>query len=47
VLEKNVNINLEINDYLESKEERLFSMVKSKIEIVLKTGKDLRLPYLS
>ncbi|NUJ97398.1 KH domain-containing protein [Candidatus Gracilibacteria bacterium] len=47
MLEKSVNINLEINDYLESKEERLFSMVKSKIEIVIKTGKDLRLPYLS
>jgi predicted RNA-binding protein Jag len=46
-LEKGVNINLEINDYLESKEEKLLSMVKSKIEVVLKTGRDLKLPYLS
>jgi len=46
-LQKNININLEVNDYLESKEEKLLSMVKSKIEIVLRTGRDLKLPYLS
>jgi len=46
-LEKNVKIHLEVNDYLESKEEKLLQMVKRKIEVVEQTGKDIKLPFLS
>ena len=46
-LGKNIKIHLEINDYLESKEERLLQMVKRKIELVEQTGKDIKLPFLS
>lgn len=46
-LEKNIKIHLEINDYLESKEEKLLQMIKRKIEVVEQTGKDIKLPFLS
>jgi len=36
-LEEKVVIHLEINDYMESKDNRLFDFVKNKIEFVEKT----------
>jgi hypothetical protein len=32
-----VKLHLEVNDYMESKDERLFSFIKSKIELVEKS----------
>lgn len=47
LLGKNVIIHMEVNDYLQAKEEKLLAYVRTKIELVDKTGKDFRLPYLS
>jgi predicted RNA-binding protein Jag len=38
---------MEVNDYLQAKEEKLLSYVQSKIDLVERTGKDFRLPYMS
>jgi len=46
-MEQNIILHLEVNDYLKSKEERLFSFIESKIAIVEKSGKDLVLPFLT
>lgn len=46
-LEKNVSIQLEINDYLESKESKLFKFIDSKIAFAIKIGKDIKLSGLS
>ncbi|MDD2870552.1 MAG: KH domain-containing protein [Candidatus Gracilibacteria bacterium] len=42
-----VKIHLEINDYIKSKDDRLFDFIKSKIEYVKKTKKDFCLPFYS
>ena len=47
LLWKNIIIHIEINDYLQAKEEKLLVYVKSKIDLVEKTWKDFRLPFLS
>lgn len=47
LLWKNVIIHMEVNDYLQAKEEKLLLYVKSKIDLVEKSGKDFRLPFLS
>ncbi len=44
---ENIVIHLEVNDYLESKDKKLFRFIESKIRIVEKTGKDVRLPFLT
>ena len=46
-MEQNIILHLEVNDYLKSKEERLFSFIESKIAIVEKSGNDLELPFLT
>lgn len=44
---KKIKLHLEINDYVHSKDEKLFSFVKSKIDL-LKNGKDsIILPFLN
>ena len=40
-----IKLHLEINDYMESKDERLFSFIQSKIELVEKTWRDIKLPF--
>lgn len=40
-----VKLHLEINDYMESKDERLFAFIKSKIEYVEKSWRDIKLPF--
>lgn len=40
-----VKLHLEVNDYMESKDERLFSFIKSKIELVEKSWRDVKLPF--
>ncbi len=46
-LEENIILHIEINDYLKSKEDKLINFIKSKIDFVEKTWKDLKLPFLS
>jgi len=46
-MEQNIILHLEVNDYLKSKEERLFNFIESKIAIVQKSGKSLQLPFLT
>jgi len=40
-----VRLHLEVNDYIENKDERLFSFIKSKIVQLQKTKKDICLPF--
>ncbi len=46
-LGKSIIIHLEINDYLQAKEQKLIEMINSKIDYVKKNGGDYKLPYLS
>ena len=40
-----IKLHLEVNDYMESKDEKLFLFIKSKIIIVEKTSRDIQLPF--
>ncbi len=40
-----VRLHLEVNDYVETKDERLFSFIKSKIEQLRRTKEDICLPF--
>ena len=42
-----IKIHIEINDYIKSKDDRLFDFIKYKIEFVKKTKKDFCLPFYS
>lgn len=42
-----IKLHMEVNDYMESKDEKLFSFINSKISIVEKTSKDIQLPFYS
>jgi len=42
-----VKLHLEVNDYMESKDEKLFSFIKSKIVTLEKTSRDIQLPFYS
>ncbi len=42
---KKIKIHLEVNDYIKSKDDRLFDFIKSKVEYVKKSKKDFCLPY--
>ncbi|MBW7954350.1 KH domain-containing protein [Candidatus Gracilibacteria bacterium] len=44
--ETSLIIHLEVNDYLSKKDDKLFSFISKKIELV-KSGKDIVLPYYS
>lgn len=44
---ENIILHLEVNDYLQKKDEKLFSYIESKIQIVEKTGSDFRLPFFT
>jgi predicted RNA-binding protein Jag len=46
-LGKFIHLHLEVNDYMKSKDERLFRFLESKISFVLSTGKSIRIPNLS
>ncbi len=46
-LDQKIKLHIEVNNYVESKDERLFSFIKSKIEYLKKSDKeDIRLPFL-
>lgn len=42
-----IHIHLEINDYLEKKDEKLLAFIESKIKQVQSSGKEIILPYLN
>ncbi len=42
-----VNIHVEVNDYLEKKDEKLLGFIASKIEYVKKSGKEIVLPFFT
>ncbi|GAB0175034.1 MAG: KH domain-containing protein [Candidatus Altimarinota bacterium] len=42
-----IHLHLEVNDYMKSKDERLFKFLESKIAFVMSTGKSIRIPNLS
>lgn len=44
---KFVHVHLEVNDYMKSKDERLYRFLDSKIEFVVTTGKSIRIPSLN
>ena len=42
-----INIHLEVNDYLKKKDEKLLSFIKSKIDFVQKSWKEVLLPFFT
>lgn len=46
-LENKFIIHIEVNDYMESKDKRLFDFVKSKIDFCEKSWKEVILPFFS
>jgi len=42
-----INIHIEVNDYLKSKEDKLLSLVKFKIDLINKNWKEIIMPFLS
>jgi len=44
-VEEKIRIHLKINDYQDSKDERLFHFITSKIQWVKKSGKNVELPF--
>lgn len=42
-----VHVHLEVNDYMKSKDERLFRFLDSKIEFVTSTGRSSKIPNLT
>ena len=46
-LEDYIIVHLEINDYMKLKEEKLLSYIKTKIQFVKDTGKEITLPFFT
>lgn len=46
-LEEHIQIHVEVNDYLEKKDEKLLSFIKTKIEYVKQSWKEIILPFLT
>lgn len=44
---KFIHLHLEVNDYMKSKDERLFRFLESKIAFVMSTWKSIKIPNLS
>lgn len=42
-----IHLHLEVNDYLQEKDARLYRFIESKVELVSKTWKEIILPQLS
>ncbi len=42
-----IKLHMEINDYIKSRDDRLFDFIKSKISYVKSSKKDFRLPFYS
>ncbi len=42
-----IKLHIEVNDYMKTKDERLFDFIKAKIRLVEKNWKDIQLPFYS
>lgn len=42
-----INLHVEVNDYLEKKDEKLLAFIKQKIEYVKSSGKEMILPFFT
>jgi len=40
-----IKLHLEVNDYIKSKDDRLLDFIKHKIDYLVKTWKDIKLPF--
>jgi predicted RNA-binding protein Jag len=47
IIWKTIKLNVEINDYVKSKDDRLFDFIQKEISYLEKTWKDIQLPYFS
>jgi predicted RNA-binding protein Jag len=47
ITKKYIHVHLEVNDYMKTKDERLFRFLDSKISFVMSTGKTSRIPNLT
>ena len=47
MIENKVKLHIEVNDYKKNKDERLYSFIKSKIDIVIRSWNDIKLPFFS
>ena len=45
--ESYINIHVEVNDYLEKKDEKLLLFIRSKIDFVKRSGKEIVLPFFT
>lgn len=46
-LDEKIRIHLEVNDYLEKKDEKLHNFIQVKIDYVKSSGKEIILPFLT
>ena len=46
-LDARAKVHFEVNDYGKQKQEKFFHFIESKINAVLKSGKDIKLPFLT
>ena len=44
---KHINLHVEVNDYLEKKDEKLLHFIQSKIDYVKSSGKEVILPFFT
>lgn len=44
---KHINLHVEVNDYLEKKDEKLLHFIQSKIDYVRSSGKEVILPFFT
>lgn len=42
-----INVHVEVNDYLEKKDEKLYSFIQTKIDYVKSSGKEIILPFFN
>lgn len=47
VSEGHINLHVEVNDYLEKKDEKLLGFIQSKINFVKSSGKEVILPFFT
>ena len=45
--ESHINLHVEVNDYLEKKDEKLLGFIQSKIDFIKSSGKEVVLPFLT
>lgn len=44
---EHIHVHVEVNDYLEKKDEKLLSFIRSKMQYVKESGKEIILPFFS